>query len=287
MPSSSSCDAVCAPPSLPTRRSSDLTAPLVGVNIVILMRFGAVKRTRQVYLSRSLKRRVGLAMLLAPALFSTWRGWGDLFGSGSTAGRGSLFALCTANCRRAGLPFATGHASLHGSGVNVDVFLAGYRHEFVHDLVGDGPQHEAIMRHIGVLREIQRFADYHPDSANFRQYLANRLHLFGVDHRYWQNWNSRFHRQARDSGLPAIKAPIWAAGTFRVDSKQPAFFKYAQARTQRFLTGASPTPIDGNRAHRPHKRGSKAPLDALAREVVRFAQKHNFTVQHQWQKHRV
>src|SRR5690625_3312500 len=87
MPSSSSCDAVCAPPSLPTRRSSDLTAPLVGVNIVILMRFGAVKRTRQVYLSRSLKRRVGLAMLLAPALFSTWRGWGDLFGSGSTAGR--------------------------------------------------------------------------------------------------------------------------------------------------------------------------------------------------------
>ena len=52
---------------------------------------------------------------------------------------------------------------LHRGAVDVDVLLARQLHELVHDLVGDRPHDEAVVRQALVAGEVQRLADAHPD----------------------------------------------------------------------------------------------------------------------------
>src|SRR6478735_10227084 len=87
-------------------------------------------------------------------------------------------AVPTSRSGRAGsVLLAGGDVGLGLGGVDVDVLLTRQAHQLVHDLVGDRAEHEPVVLHAGVAREVHRLADPDTDAADVRHDLTGRLDL--------------------------------------------------------------------------------------------------------------
>ena len=105
------------------------------------------------------------------------------------------------------------------------------------------------------------------------------------DHRNGDDGRSGKQRQSRNSGLPTVKAPIWAARSLRIDPEQFAFAKTLEARFERGFRGSTTTAINRNSANGAHKFLRCPALEPGPGEVVGLAHKDNLTVNHHGEKH--
>ena len=117
------------------------------------------------------------------------------------------------------------------AGVHVDVLLAGEPHDLVHDLVGDRPQHEAVVLEALVAREVQRLAEAHTGSDHRAELLAGRRDHVGAEHRDRDHRHLGLQREPRHAGLAAVEPAVVGPGALGVDPEQLSLARGSGAPT--------------------------------------------------------
>ena len=235
----------------------------------------------------------GLVLLLVFAALVLGRlGHGDL-GGGAATGRGH------GGGRGAGLRLGGEHLGddlvgglllrVHGlldvGGVEVHVLLAGEGHEGVHDLVGDGAQHEAVVLQALVAGEVQRLADDDAHAvAGGGNGLADRLGQVGADHGHGHHGGTGGQGDTGYPGLTAVEAPVGAARALGVDAEQLPRAQAVDAGLERRLGSLAAGTVHGDGAHGLHEVLHRPALDALAGEVVGLADEGDLAIHQQRQE---
>ena len=177
------------------------------------------------------------------------------------------------------------HGLLDVGGIEVHVLLAGEGHEGVHDLVGDGAQHEAVVLQALVAGEVQRLADDDAHTvAGGGDGLADRLGQVGADHRHGHHGGSGGQGDAGHAGLAAVEAPVGAARALGVDAEELPRAQAVDAGLERRLGGLAAGTVHGDGAHGLHEVLHRPALDALAGEVVGLADEGDLAVHQQRQE---
>ena len=152
-------------------------------------------------------------------------------------------------------------------GVLVHVFLAGEQHDLVHDLVGGGPQHERVCPAVAVSTEVDRPSEAQRDRCTADDTAVLRHRDIGSDDAEGHDRCVRLERHADRSGLPAIEAPIRAAGPLGIDPQQVAPLQESDTGAQTSFTTVAAIPIDRDDA-----RASDEPTRARGFPVVGLPQ---------------
>src|SRR5690606_36097765 len=108
-----------------------------------------------------------------------------------------------------------------------------------------------------------------------------------ADHRDGDHGGPRLDREPRDARLAAVQTPVGTARALGVDAEELALGEPREPRTQGGLARLAARAVDRDRPHAAEEARQEAALEALAREVLRLADEHDLTVEHERHEERV
>jgi len=165
-----------------------------------------------------------------------------------------------------------GHRAASDGSVGGRVLLARQPADGPHDIVGERPQHDRVIRSVTVGAEVQRGADPDLDPGPAGDRLTDRQHLVGSDHRHRHDRHLSQQRHSYNARLAPVEPPVGRPAALRVDTQQPAAPKDAHPGGERGGRRIGVAPVDGEQPRTAHERRLRPALDPASREVLGLGQ---------------